>query len=58
MSRTISEYCIKHGHQEFFEADDPWNYGPLLHCPECYPDHPDPKVEEKNEQECNKICAY
>jgi hypothetical protein len=53
IGETTIDYCPVHGIQRFFLGmvssngigiddewnDDDWNEG--LHCPECYPKHPD-----------------
>ena len=58
------DYCRQHGTQEFFVALDEYEgeYDYIILCPLCHPNHQDnPKVikqlEEKNERECNAICA-
>ena len=63
LSETKSEYCIEHGYQEFF-LGEVWEYeeyfGTSLHCPHCFPDHPDnPEViarKEKEEEELLNSC--
>ena len=48
-TKTTLEYCIAHGHQQFF-LGEVWDYdcfeapvslGEALHCPLCHADHED-----------------
>ena len=52
--KTTPDYCVRHGHQDFFLGfthDQKGNYtGEAIHCPKCFPDHLDnPTNQPKRE---------